>query len=47
MWAHLLTVEDYQGLINRGWRRSGTFMMFVVSLVNILRPWITLFYFSV
>lgn len=25
MWAHLMTVEDYQLLINRGWRRSGQY----------------------
>lgn len=23
MWAHRMTVEDYQALIDRGWRRSG------------------------
>ena len=29
MWAHSLNVEDYQQLIDRGWRRSGesTFML--------------------
>ncbi|KAK3264537.1 hypothetical protein CYMTET_26733 [Cymbomonas tetramitiformis] len=26
MWAHRLTVEDYQALIDRGWRRSGTWI---------------------
>lgn len=25
MWAHILTVQDYQDLIDRGWRRSGKF----------------------
>ena len=25
MWAHCLTVEDYQDLIDRGWRRSGQY----------------------
>ncbi|GAB1602313.1 arginyl-tRNA--protein transferase 1-like isoform X3 [Argonauta hians] len=25
MWAHFLTVQDYQDLINRGWRRSGKY----------------------
>ncbi|KAK7483279.1 hypothetical protein BaRGS_00025446 [Batillaria attramentaria] len=25
MWAHALTVEDYQDLIDRGWRRSGKY----------------------
>ena len=25
MWTHLLTVEDYQDLIDRGWRRSGKY----------------------
>ncbi|XP_032691511.1 arginyl-tRNA--protein transferase 1 isoform X1 [Odontomachus brunneus] len=25
MWAHSLTVEDYQSLIDRGWRRSGSY----------------------
>ncbi|XP_029650750.1 arginyl-tRNA--protein transferase 1 isoform X2 [Octopus sinensis] len=25
MWAHYLTVQDYQDLINRGWRRSGKY----------------------
>ncbi|KAK9506616.1 hypothetical protein O3M35_008515 [Rhynocoris fuscipes] len=25
MWAHELTVEDYQNLIDRGWRRSGMY----------------------
>lgn len=25
MWAHSLTVEDYQDLIDRGWRRSGRY----------------------
>lgn len=25
MWAHSLTVQDYQGLIDRGWRRSGLY----------------------
>ncbi|XP_015119083.1 arginyl-tRNA--protein transferase 1 isoform X2 [Diachasma alloeum] len=25
MWAHYLTVEDYQNLIDRGWRRSGCY----------------------
>lgn len=25
MWGHLLTVEDYQNLIDRGWRRSGRY----------------------
>ena len=25
MWAHLLTCEDYQDLIDRGWRRSGKY----------------------
>jgi len=23
MWAHSLTVEDYQDLLDRGWRRWG------------------------
>ncbi|XP_043911994.1 arginyl-tRNA--protein transferase 1 isoform X5 [Protopterus annectens] len=26
MWAHVLTVEDYQDLIDRGWRRSGMYV---------------------
>uniref|UniRef100_A0A6J0T557 Arginyl-tRNA--protein transferase 1 n=1 Tax=Pogona vitticeps TaxID=103695 RepID=A0A6J0T557_9SAUR len=26
MWAHSLTVEDYQDLIDRGWRRSGKYV---------------------
>ncbi|XP_044152589.1 arginyl-tRNA--protein transferase 1 isoform X6 [Bufo gargarizans] len=26
MWAHSLTVQDYQGLIDRGWRRSGKYV---------------------
>lgn len=26
MWAHTLTVDDYQELLNRGWRRSGKFL---------------------
>lgn len=25
-WAHSLTVDDYQELLNRGWRRSGKFL---------------------
>lgn len=25
MWAHSLTVQDYQALIDRGWRRSGSY----------------------
>lgn len=25
MWSHFLTVEDYQDLIDRGWRRSGKY----------------------
>lgn len=25
MWAHYLTVQDYQNLIDRGWRRSGRY----------------------
>ncbi|KAF6038813.1 ATE1 [Bugula neritina] len=25
MWAHVMTVEDYQDLINRNWRRSGKY----------------------
>lgn len=25
MWAHLMTVHDYQDLIDRGWRRSGKY----------------------
>ncbi|XP_011635910.1 arginyl-tRNA--protein transferase 1 [Pogonomyrmex barbatus] len=25
MWAHMLTVQDYQSLIDRGWRRSGCY----------------------
>ncbi|XP_036147592.1 arginyl-tRNA--protein transferase 1 isoform X2 [Monomorium pharaonis] len=25
MWAHTLTVQDYQSLIDRGWRRSGCY----------------------
>ncbi|XP_064595718.1 arginyl-tRNA--protein transferase 1-like [Liolophura sinensis] len=25
MWAHVLTVQDYQDLIDRGWRRSGKY----------------------
>ena len=25
MWAHLMTCEDYQDLIDRGWRRSGKY----------------------
>ncbi|KAK3603003.1 hypothetical protein CHS0354_016818 [Potamilus streckersoni] len=25
MWAHMLTVQDYQDLIDRGWRRSGKY----------------------
>lgn len=25
MWAHSLTVQDYQELIDRGWRRSGKY----------------------
>lgn len=26
MLAHQLTVDDYQDLVNRGWRRSGTWL---------------------
>ncbi|KAJ6668990.1 hypothetical protein lerEdw1_007799 [Lerista edwardsae] len=26
MWAHSMTVEDYQDLIDRGWRRSGKYV---------------------
>ncbi|XP_028723990.1 arginyl-tRNA--protein transferase 1 isoform X5 [Peromyscus leucopus] len=26
MWAHSMTVQDYQDLIDRGWRRSGTYV---------------------
>lgn len=26
MWAHTLTVQDYQNLIDRGWRRSGSYL---------------------
>ncbi|XP_044296185.1 arginyl-tRNA--protein transferase 1 isoform X7 [Varanus komodoensis] len=26
MWAHTLTVQDYQDLIDRGWRRSGKYV---------------------
>ncbi|XP_054974985.1 arginyl-tRNA--protein transferase 1 isoform X3 [Sorex araneus] len=26
MWAHSLTVQDYQDLIDRGWRRSGNYV---------------------
>ncbi|XP_057634515.1 arginyl-tRNA--protein transferase 1 isoform X5 [Chionomys nivalis] len=26
MWAHSLTVQDYQDLIDRGWRRSGKYL---------------------
>ncbi|KAM3835086.1 arginyl-tRNA--protein transferase 1 isoform 2-T2 [Vipera latastei] len=26
MWAHSLTVQDYQNLIDRGWRRSGKYV---------------------
>nr|KYP75856.1 Arginyl-tRNA--protein transferase 1 [Cajanus cajan] len=26
MWAHSLTVDDYQDLLDRGWRRSGCFL---------------------
>ncbi|XP_047173031.1 arginyl-tRNA--protein transferase 1 [Vigna umbellata] len=26
MWAQSLTVDDYQDLLNRGWRRSGSFL---------------------
>ncbi|KAL1290303.1 hypothetical protein HN51_058754 [Arachis hypogaea] len=26
LWAHSLTVDDYQGLLDRGWRRSGCFL---------------------
>ncbi|KAG0620172.1 hypothetical protein M758_4G195300 [Ceratodon purpureus] len=26
LWAHTLTVDDYQELLNRGWRRSGMFL---------------------
>ena len=25
MWAHTLSVQDYQNLIDRGWRRSGSY----------------------
>ncbi|XP_039756399.1 arginyl-tRNA--protein transferase 1 isoform X1 [Pararge aegeria] len=25
MWAHMMTVQDYQDLIDRGWRRSGKY----------------------
>ncbi|XP_060588752.1 arginyl-tRNA--protein transferase 1-like [Ruditapes philippinarum] len=25
MWAHAMTVQDYQDLLNRGWRRSGKY----------------------
>ncbi|XP_053397101.1 arginyl-tRNA--protein transferase 1-like isoform X2 [Mercenaria mercenaria] len=25
MWAHTMTVQDYQDLLNRGWRRSGKY----------------------
>lgn len=25
MWAHAMTVSDYQDLIDRGWRRSGKY----------------------
>lgn len=25
MWAHTMTVQDYQALIDRGWRRSGKY----------------------
>uniref|UniRef100_A0A8I5KQW8 Arginyltransferase 1 n=1 Tax=Homo sapiens TaxID=9606 RepID=A0A8I5KQW8_HUMAN len=26
MWAHSMTVQDYQDLIDRGWRRSGKYV---------------------
>ncbi|XP_039599406.1 arginyl-tRNA--protein transferase 1 isoform X1 [Polypterus senegalus] len=26
MWAHVMTVQDYQDLIDRGWRRSGKYV---------------------
>lgn len=26
MWAHRLTVDDYEALLDRGWRRSGTWL---------------------
>ncbi len=26
MWGHYVTVQDYQGLIDRGWRRSGKYI---------------------
>uniref|UniRef100_A0A8C4SZE3 Arginyl-tRNA--protein transferase 1 n=1 Tax=Erpetoichthys calabaricus TaxID=27687 RepID=A0A8C4SZE3_ERPCA len=26
MWAHVMTVQDYQALIDRGWRRSGKYV---------------------
>uniref|UniRef100_A0A5B7AR46 Putative Acyl-CoA N-acyltransferase n=1 Tax=Davidia involucrata TaxID=16924 RepID=A0A5B7AR46_DAVIN len=26
LWAHSLTVDDYQALLDRGWRRSGSFL---------------------
>lgn len=30
MWAHTMSVEDYENLINRGWRRSGNhFSIFI------------------
>ena len=25
MWAHVMTPQDYQDLIDRGWRRSGKY----------------------
>ena len=28
MWAHSMTVQDYQDLLNRGWRRCVLFSIF-------------------
>ena len=33
MWAHALTVTDYQDLINRNWRRYGCIIYCLVSMV--------------
>jgi len=31
MWAHSMRVEDYESLINRGWRRSGILQNSITS----------------
>lgn len=40
MWAHTMNVEDYESLINRGWRRSGNTILILLIVGIELNVWL-------